>query len=67
MLPWSPECKFLKDSAPVIVIHRANVINLSITFDTSPIAIQHSRNKNFCLKKEFRLKLKIMGLFLCCL
>ena len=47
MLPWSPECKFLKDSAPVIVIHRANVINLSIKFDTSPLQCNVAEIKTF--------------------
>ena len=37
--------KFLKDGAPVIAIHQANVINLSIKLDTFPS--QCKKNKTF--------------------
>ena len=37
--------KFLKDGAPIIAIHQANVINLSIKLDAFPS--QCKKNKTF--------------------
>ena len=54
------------DGAPVTAIHLANIINLSIKLDTFPSQCKIAK-LNLCLKGVLRLKLKIVGLFLCCL
>ena len=49
--------KFLKDGAPVIVIHLANIINLSITLDTIPLKSKEAKIKPL-LKKEIKTETK---------
>ena len=58
--------RFLKNVAPVIAIHLANIVNLSIKLDTFPSQCKVTKTKPL-FKRVLRLKLKIIGLFLCCL
>ena len=55
--------KLLKDGAPVIAIHLANLITMSTKRDTLCKTVKIKP----LFKKELRLTLKIIGLFLFCL
>ena len=56
---------FFKTDAPVKATHLANITNLSVKFNTFPSRCKIAKTKP--KKREFRLKLKIIDLFLHCL
>ena len=55
---------FFKDGVPAIAIHLDNVINLSINKLDFSFQMQDNKKSNLCLRRELRMRLKNIDLFL---